>query len=66
MKWDYRTIKLAAEDSVWGGKFDAAKLDQVMNNAGSDGWELVTAFGTNQSLGATGDAVLVFKRPRER
>lgn len=65
MKWEYRTMKLAAEGWFLGGKLDATKLDQMMNDAGRDGWELVAAFDTNHSQGQTRDAVLIFKRPRK-
>ena len=66
MTWEYRTIKLAAERSFVGGEVDVTKLDQMMNDVGQDGWELVAAFGTNQGYGQTKDAVLIFKRPRDR
>ena len=66
MTWEYRTIKLAAEGWFLGGKLDVTKLDQMMNDLGRDGWDLVAAFDTNQVYGNTKDAVLIFKRPRDR
>jgi hypothetical protein len=68
MNWEYRTVKLAAENSFWGvgGKLDVTTLDQMMNDIGRDGWELVAAFDTNQIYGTTKDAVLIFKRPRDK
>ena len=63
MVWEYRTIKLAAT-GFFGGKVDENKLDETMNDLGREGWELVTAFDTNQGYGATKDMVLIFKRSR--
>ena len=63
MKWEYRTMKVATGGFV-GGKLDVTKLDGLMNSLGADGWELVSAFDTNQSYGASRDVVAVFKRPR--
>ena len=48
-----------------GGKVDEKELDTLMNRLGSQGWELTTAFDTNQSDGQTRDVVVIFKRPRE-
>jgi hypothetical protein len=64
MRWEYRTVKLATTGFV-GGKLDETKLDAMMNELGTGGWELVAAFDTNQSYGATRDVVVVFKRPRD-
>ena len=64
MQWEYKTVKLAAK-GVFGGKFDAAQLDAMMNDLGRNGWELSAAFDTNQSYGQTRDIVALFKRPRE-
>ena len=61
MKWEYKTIKLATTGFL-GGKLDERKLDDYMNQLGEQGWELVSAFDTNQSAGATRDVVAVFKR----
>lgn len=62
MKWEYKTIKLSTTGFI-GGKLDEDKLDQLMNNLGRDGWELVSAFDTNQSYGASRDVIAIFKRP---
>jgi len=67
MTWEYRTVMVAAEwASLMGGKMDSSRLDQTMNEAGRDGWELVAAFDTNMAQGRTHSAVLIFKRPRDR
>ena len=61
MRWEYKTIKLAAKGFL-GGKFNEGELDAFMNDLGADGWELVTAFDTNKSYGETRDVVAIFKR----
>ena len=61
MKWEYKTMKLAAKGFL-GGKFDEDELDAFMNDLGAKGWELVTAFDTNMSHGQTRDVVAMFKR----
>ena len=63
MKWEYKTIKLAATGFV-GGKIDELKLDAMMNDLGSQGWEMVAALDTNQCDGQTRDVVVIFKRGR--
>ena len=64
MKWEYRTIKLAATGFWMGGKIDEAKLDQMMTDLGTQGWELASAFDTNEAYGSTRDVVVIFKRPK--
>lgn len=64
MKWEYKTIKLAATGFWIGGKIDEAKLDAMMNDLGSQGWELGAAFDANEAGGQTKDVVVIFKRGR--
>ena len=61
MQWEYKTIKLGT-NGLFGGKVDEAKLDLFMNQLGAEGWELVTGFGSNETLGQTRHIVLTFKR----
>jgi hypothetical protein len=61
MTWEYKTIALAAHGFL-GGKLDMTRFDQMLNELGREGWELVSAFDTNQSYGATRDVIAVFKR----
>ena len=63
MKWEYKTIKLAATGFL-GGKVDEVKLDSIMNDVGLQGWELAAAFDTDISGGGTRDVVVIFKRPK--
>ncbi len=48
MKWEYRTVKVAATGFV-GGKLDENTFTAHLNDLGDQGWELVTAFDTNQA-----------------
>ena len=61
-RWEYWTLKLDAT-GFWGGKVDEGELDRLLNDAGRQGWELVTAFDTNQSDGQTLHMLFTFKRP---
>jgi hypothetical protein len=63
VKWEYMTLKI--ETTGWtGGKFDEFDLDARLNELGRQGWELATAFDTNQIYGETRYMVFTFKRPR--
>ncbi len=64
MKWEYKTIKLATKGFL-GGKLDETTLENYMNELGSQGWELTTAFDTNKAYGETRDVVVLFKRPKQ-
>jgi hypothetical protein len=63
MQWEYKTVTMRARGFL-GGKVDQAELDQTLNEAGREGWELVSVFDTSQGSGQTRDVVAVFKRPR--
>ena len=62
MNWEYKTIKLRATGFL-GGKFNEAEFDRMLNELGGQGWELTSAFDTNESYGQTRDVVAIFKRP---
>ncbi|MBX7257707.1 MAG: DUF4177 domain-containing protein [Candidatus Hydrogenedentes bacterium] len=59
--WEYTTLKLNTT-GILGGKFDELDLNERLNALGIEGWELVTAFDTNQAYGQTRDVVLILKR----
>jgi hypothetical protein len=63
VQWEYKTIKLRLRGFL-GGKIDQVELDGVLDQAGRDGWELVTVFATALYQGRTQDAAMVFKRRR--
>ena len=61
MKWEYKTIKFETKGFV-GGKFDENQIDEVINTHGKDGWEIATAFDTNQAYGESRYIVIILKR----
>lgn len=63
MKWEYMTLMLPATGLIFGGKINAQKLTDCLNDRGSEGWELVSVFDTNMLEGKTRDVVAVLKRP---
>lgn len=64
-KWEYKTIKLGTTGWFAGGNLDEVKLDTYMNELGQQGWELTSAFDTNQTYGASKDVIAIFKRKVE-
>ena len=60
--WEYKSIKLATS-GIFGGKVDLERLDAELNELGRQGWEVVTAFGTNMSGGDSREVIVTFKRP---
>ena len=50
MKWEYKVIKTDTKGCFLGGKFDHNTFEQLLNEVGHQGWELVSAFGTNSKL----------------
>ncbi|HUV84961.1 MAG TPA: DUF4177 domain-containing protein [Methanosarcinales archaeon] len=62
-RWEYRTIKVLAKGFT-GGILELQEFDNELNKMGSEGWELVSCFDTNQSYGETREVVAVFKRKR--
>ena len=63
MKWEYRTLVLPATGFLLGGKIDAEKLTNRLNELGDEGWELVSVFDTNMLEGKTRDVFALLKRP---
>jgi len=63
MKWEYMTLMLPATGLILGGKIDAQKLTDRLNQLGSERWELVSIFDTNMLDGKTRDVFAVLKRP---
>lgn len=63
MKWEYMTLLLPAGGLMLGGRIDAQKLTDRLNELGGEGWELVSAFDTNMLDGQTRDVITVLKRP---
>ena len=64
-RFEYHIFKLEVAGLFRGGKLDTATMDQHINEAGSDGWELVSAFDTNQWQGMTREVIMIFKREKQ-
>ena len=64
MRWEYRTVKVAAKGWLMGGNLDEAELDQMLNELGDHGWELVSIVATSKGHGQTRDVAAVLKRPK--
>ena len=60
-KWEYSTKKMQTKGFT-GGILEIQDFDTELNKMGSEGWELVSCFGTNQSYGQTREVIVVFKR----
>lgn len=60
-RWEYKSIIVETRGFA-GGLLDQAEFESELNNMGSQGWELVSCFDTNQSHGASREVVAVFKR----
>ena len=54
---------LPATGLIPGGKIDAQKLTDRLNQLGNESWELVSVFDTNMLDGQTRDVFAVLKRP---
>ena len=66
-KWEYKTVKLEFSEGTWlaGAKIDEAKVNSMLNELGSEGWELIVGFDNNFLGGQTRDSFMVFKRQSE-
>ncbi len=62
MKWKYKTIKFAPKGWFTGGRVDERQLDDLMNELGQDGWELVSGFNVTQAYGSSKSIVFIFKK----
>lgn len=63
MEWEYKVLKTDTTGFA-GGKVNENKFEQILNEWGRQGWELVNAFDTNQNYGASRHIVSIFKRLR--
>ena len=62
--WEYHTEAIPIDQRFFtqGGKVDPRQLNDILCRLGAQGWELVSAFDTNQTNGVTRDVVFIFKR----
>ena len=66
MVWEYKTIQLNSPVIGYSEKKvekALSRLEPILNQAGEDGWELVSTFDT-AALGYTKSIVAVFKRQK--
>jgi hypothetical protein len=66
-RFEYHVFKIGAKRGWFtaGGEMDTTAIDRHINELGSDGWELTTAFDTNWHQGFTRDVIMIFKRERQ-
>ena len=63
--WEYKTVEIMPEKSFWGGKFNAAAIENELNAYGEQGWELVGLSNPAMGYGETRALIAVFKRKKE-
>lgn len=63
-QWEYKTLEFDAKGFWVGGIVDSAQINEQLNKAGMDGWELVSMVNTNQYQGASRKILAVFKRKK--
>ncbi|WP_106769377.1 DUF4177 domain-containing protein [Paenibacillus faecalis] len=61
VQWEYKTVKYQTGGFL-GGKVNQADMDELLNQYGYEGWELVSCFDTSQGQGQSRDIIMVFKR----
>lgn len=61
VQWEYKTVKYQTGGFL-GGKVNQADMDELLNQHGYEGWELVSCFDTSQGQGQSRDIIMVFKR----
>jgi len=61
--WEYKTLEFDTKGFV-GGILDVSYFNEMLNRYGSEGWELVSCFGTNQSYGSSRYVFAVLKREK--
>jgi hypothetical protein len=62
MRWEYKIVSLETTGFT-GSWLNAAALEKNLNLLGNEGWEVVSAFDTNRTHGATRDVHVLLKRP---
>lgn len=62
--WEYKTLEFATRGFWVGGILDINMFNQVLNQCGHEGWELVNCINTTQHQGASRKVIAVFKRSK--
>ncbi|WP_219836092.1 DUF4177 domain-containing protein [Paenibacillus sp. R14(2021)] len=60
-KWEYKTLTYKTGGFL-GGKLDPEEFEGLLNEYGTEGWELVSCFDTSKSQGQSRDVIAIFKR----
>ncbi len=63
-KWEYKTV--VQKIGSWTGEvknIQPEAYNDMLNELGQSGWELVAIFDTNRSYGSSKELVSVFKKP---
>jgi hypothetical protein len=60
-RFEYKTVEIKPK-GTWQLKFDVVEIDKILNEMGSQGWELVAVEDRNVGYGHTGNFFYTFKR----
>lgn len=59
--FEYKTVEIKPK-GTWSSKFDIVEIDNILNEKGSQGWELITMEDRNIGYGSTACFYYTFKR----
>lgn len=62
-RWEYHTEYIDVR-GFFGPRIDPAALTAMLNEAGTQGWELVSTVDVDRGHGATAHLIFLFKRRR--
>ncbi|XEC93098.1 DUF4177 domain-containing protein [Paenibacillus tarimensis] len=60
-QWAYRTIKYQM-GMLSDATINEEELEDLLNQQGYEGWELVSCFDTNTTQGKSKEVVMIFKK----
>jgi len=60
-RFEYKTIEIKPK-GTWSWKFDIVEIDKILNDMGSQGWELISMEDKNYGYGNTEFFFYTFKR----
>jgi len=60
-QWQYHVVRLDIDS--FGFNINPQQVQDVLNQVGSDGWELANTVDVNRGHGRTSELVFIFKRP---
>ncbi|WP_447640740.1 MULTISPECIES: DUF4177 domain-containing protein [Chitinophagaceae] len=61
-KFEYKTVKIREDAKIFHSEYDLKEMERMLNQLGSEGWELVSNIVQTDIMGSATGAVLVFKR----